>query len=43
VVEQNFVQIDVAGPADDRAVTVRCIDRSGAVRWLHRIPAAELR
>lgn len=43
VCDQNFCLLEISGPTGDRAVTITCVDKQGAVRFTHTIRAAELR
>jgi alkaline phosphatase D len=43
VQDQNYCQIGVTGPADDRLITIRCFDKSGAQLWRQEIRANDLR
>lgn len=39
---QNYCQLRLTGPADTRAVVIRCYDKTNAFQWEHTIPAADL-
>lgn len=40
---QNYCQITITGPADARAVVIKCHDKTNAVQWEQTIPSAALR
>jgi len=40
---QNYCQIAITGPADDRVITITAHDTAGTVIWTHTIRANELR
>lgn len=43
LLDNNFVKVEIAGPATDRSATFRALDRTGQERWRHVIRARELR
>ncbi len=43
VVDQNYTQLSLSGPANDRVLTIRCYDKTNTLRWEHAIKAAELK
>jgi len=40
--DQNYCRIDMAGPPDDRSLTLRCYDKTNTLRWTHTLKAKEL-
>lgn len=42
VADQNFTKLTLSGPKNARVLTITCIDKTGKVRWVRNIPAAEL-
>ncbi len=43
VFDQNYCTLAIHGPADDRILTITCIDKQGVTRWTHDIKASELK
>lgn len=43
VVEQNFGVLELAGPRNERTLTMRIYDKAGAEKWNRTITAAELK
>ncbi len=43
LLDNNFVKVEIAGPAADRTATFRALDRTGRERWQYVIRASELR
>jgi alkaline phosphatase D len=40
--DQNYCRIDVAGPPEDRSLTLQCYDKTNTLRWTHALKAKEL-
>ncbi|HEX9785511.1 MAG TPA: hypothetical protein VGA56_22600 [Opitutaceae bacterium] len=42
VADQNFCQLSIHGLENERVLSIRCIDKTGALRWSHDIAGGEL-
>jgi len=42
VADQNYCRIDIGGPPDDRALTMRCFDKTNTLQWTHTLTASQL-
>ncbi|HEY0968833.1 MAG TPA: alkaline phosphatase D family protein [Opitutaceae bacterium] len=43
VIDQNYTKLSLSGPANDRVLTIRCYDKTNALRWEHAIKASDLK
>lgn len=39
---QNFCQVEISGPRQERMLVMRSIDKEGKERWSHSLRAADL-